>query len=1207
MSIIVDKLLEEIFDQGKETALGKIKQKFDDGQLNGRIKATAVRYFDDNFKNLPCDEAFDFTALNQFVNAHLSDKVIPCFNADSAHNREYARRSFIQSAYSYAHAETQEQKNTAFSYLKTLLAVIENFFLERIDEKDMFLANRTVDEITGILKDYIQKNSEKVIDAVNYAHSFAEFIDEIVPAPDREQSFHYRNEILRFQGRKEEISVLDNFLETPALLQWMAIVGEGGVGKSKLLYHYFKERQSLQNWKMVWFNADQLNTAKDFTKWSYPYNLLIVIDYTGAVAEELGKWFKALELKSSKGRPPKMRFVLLERMGRLEDAGHRKVDPFWYQRLKGDAEQAACVQRLFHPVTKEQPFLVLKGLSETELYEIIEDYTRANAFNISQEKEKIIEKAREIERDEKFLRPLIVLLVTEAVIEGREYKEKTISELIGNIIEKHKKTWLESICKNDKEMYNAVQTLLVYATAVNGWELNKLGGPFELASRVLLKKERRDITRIICELNTKDQFDGKLSPIEPDLIGEYFVLSYWRERVDYDPDFKEMIHQLWEKATEFGAFLFRCVDNYARDPYFHNFCANQMLKLMPGDTESDALGIFSTIVMAELTAQDIEETIRTVKQLRECVIQHPRSEKIQEIYASSLLNLMGIQEWTSCAGTINELGELAEQYPQNIEVQKIYARGLMGLAHVQELGDRIETIERLREEVEQYPQNEYMQQTYGYGLLTLAAVEEVEAWEETVERIKELVKRYSQNSVIQMLYARSLDALAAMQEAEDRVETIERLRKEAERYPQNDTVQYIYASSLANLAAVQEAENRIEMIEKLRGLAEQYPEDKDISQIYASSLENLATVQEVKVRTKTVQRIGELAERYPKNERIQEIYASSLADLAKVEKVEARAEIAKQIKALAVHYFQNSEIKSHYAYNLADLATVEEVRARAETIERIRELVEQQPQNEKIQELYAHGLTGLAAVQGVEDRAEVVEQIRKLAEQYSQNQRIQEIYAYSLTGLVAAQGAKARPEVVERMRKLAELHPKSEKISKFYAHSLAWLVVGQGEKARVETKEQIKVLAEQYPQNEAIQIFYAHSLTGLAAVQGKKSRTKTVELMKELAEQHPQNLFIEVFYLYGFHPLIVIEAMEDYAEISEWVTKLSKQYSQNERIQEIYAYSLADLAKVASRAARTGVIERIGELAKLYSQNERIQEIYASSLAAWSIKEQVKI
>ena len=75
-----------------------------------KIRKQITRYEN---KTLPMpDEAeqIDFTNVNWYINAHLFDKITPCFNLPEKRQRDYARRSLLEAVYSEAGANTDAKK-----------------------------------------------------------------------------------------------------------------------------------------------------------------------------------------------------------------------------------------------------------------------------------------------------------------------------------------------------------------------------------------------------------------------------------------------------------------------------------------------------------------------------------------------------------------------------------------------------------------------------------------------------------------------------------------------------------------------------------------------------------------------------------------------------------------------------------------------------------------------------------------------------------------------------------------------------------------------------------------------------------------------------------------------------------------------------------------------------------------------------------------
>ncbi|MDM8212230.1 hypothetical protein, partial [Mediterraneibacter glycyrrhizinilyticus] len=394
-----------------------------------------------------------------------------------------------------------------------------------------------------------------IVDAVQYHGSFAEYIDGIKPESDNINAFHYRNELLKFRGRETELKMLSEFIESDEELLWIAVNGSGGAGKSKLLYYFVKEMRINPKWKSVWIHAENCEQFARFAEWRYPCNLLVVIDYAGTAASDMGKWLECLE--RSTYHPDKMRFVFIEREG----IGENGNVPLWYQNLKGSGKQARNVERLGWKKHNGTPLFQLPALEHDQLEKIIEDYARTRNKVLSGEQKKwILEKAEEIDRKQGNPRVLIVIFTADAVLEGREYTNWDIPHLINEIIKKYMEHWKKVTCQNDEKIFTALSEMLMFATAAGAWEPgDKVPELFENSSSILCSMDSADLEQLICEVNEEKQFEGKLKPLEPDLIGEYYVLDYWTKK-KYARDYLANVFCiLWKFPLHFAQFLNRCM------------------------------------------------------------------------------------------------------------------------------------------------------------------------------------------------------------------------------------------------------------------------------------------------------------------------------------------------------------------------------------------------------------------------------------------------------------------------------------------------------------------------------------------------------------------------------------------------------------------------------------------------------------------------
>lgn len=476
-------------DLSLEKATGNMEDKLKRKQLSNEIRKQITRYENEILPGLDGAEQFDFAGVNQYITKHLFDKIAACFNLPQRYQRECARRDLTEAVYDEAGADTIVRKKAVSCYLQTFLQIVEAYYLEKIEDRTWFLAGKTVDDAMDQVQKYLKKTESTIVDAVRYQGSFAEYIDGIKPESDNINAFHYRNELLKFRGREAELKMLREFIESDEELSWIAITGPGGAGKSKLLYYFVKEMGLNPEWKSVWIHAENCSRFLGFTVWRYPCNLLVVIDYAGTAASDVGKWLECLE--QSTYHPDKMRFVFIEREG----TGENGNVPLWYQNLKGSGKQARCVERLGWKKYNGTPFFQLPALEHDQLEKIIEDYARTRNKVLSDEQKKwILEKAEEIDRKQGNPRVLIVIFTVDAVLEGRGYTNWDIPHLINEIIKKYREHWEKVTCRNDEKIFSALSEMLMFTTATGAWAPDdKIPELFADSSSVLCSMDSADL------------------------------------------------------------------------------------------------------------------------------------------------------------------------------------------------------------------------------------------------------------------------------------------------------------------------------------------------------------------------------------------------------------------------------------------------------------------------------------------------------------------------------------------------------------------------------------------------------------------------------------------------------------------------------------------------------------------------------------------
>lgn len=112
--------------------------------------------------------------------------------------------------------------------------------------------------------------------------------------------------------------------------------------------------------------------------------------------------------------------------------------------------------------------------------------------------------------------------------------------------------------------------LLVYATATGEWRIKDplpeyLQTDFVSVKEFCMTRDKQD--QLLRSVNEKFEWDGILSPLEPDLIRELFVLEYLQNAFE-----AEKMIEAFHTSKKYLLFLFRSIQDYADvDKYAHLF------------------------------------------------------------------------------------------------------------------------------------------------------------------------------------------------------------------------------------------------------------------------------------------------------------------------------------------------------------------------------------------------------------------------------------------------------------------------------------------------------------------------------------------------------------------------------------------------------------------------------------------------------------
>ena len=331
-------------------------------------------------------------------------------------------------------------------------------------------------------------------------------------------AFHFRAEMTFFHGRNGEMQELRSFCESTDKFKWWAITGAGGSGKSRLAAEFTKEMKQA-GWRCFWL---------DKGNWEYIKNnqsvekTLIVIDYAQTYEEELGDW---IEILAERERSLPIRILMIERDGKTIQ------DSSWGSVLLQNVSKMSNIETT---CWKEQ-YLQLTSMQDDDLCKIMKDYAANNNKLISEEDQKTLLEALQ-KVDPTLLRPLYAMFIVDAWIH-EDHPEKWDKEKILQYVVKRENEYffnkIKNVAGNNTKIRQILTDIRATATVWGNIREEEIEKEYsELWEK--LKKQTDKMDNVESETDLLRQtgiMDGdKIRGIQPDLIGEYLIMSGLKEK-----------------------------------------------------------------------------------------------------------------------------------------------------------------------------------------------------------------------------------------------------------------------------------------------------------------------------------------------------------------------------------------------------------------------------------------------------------------------------------------------------------------------------------------------------------------------------------------------------------------------------------------------------------------------------------------------------
>ncbi|WP_347888499.1 SEL1-like repeat protein [Nitrosomonas europaea] len=392
-----------------------------------------------------------------------------------------------------------------------------------------------------------------------------------IPQTRENNPNYFANAVLDVIGRGEQKTRLKGFLECDKNVAWFQLAGVAGQGKSRLAYDLIKIAEKL-GFRAGFLTENDIQFFRDQWKdWQPDKPYLLIFDYVIGREEQIKPIFQILVSNQDSNEDKyrhKIRILLVERQrwdqgseikiqrqndkDRLELSMHIGDKAPWFLNL---CERNDLEGEHLKPCRFEDGVEELKKLDQEDLVTIVKQLS-GKELTLSDDALK-----QTLERIDDTGRPLYAYLLAQQLTESEEdYQSWTKIDLLNYQLVRDKRRWEQAF--NGKaptwgEGHPAMKLALL-ATIVRqvNFEDEIIKSSFGEIS-VSLGREAIAITSSY--LINDDNNPHKIYALQPDLLGEWFVLFCFYKRLK----FEELLNLAWEYSPdETAIFLQRITQDF---------------------------------------------------------------------------------------------------------------------------------------------------------------------------------------------------------------------------------------------------------------------------------------------------------------------------------------------------------------------------------------------------------------------------------------------------------------------------------------------------------------------------------------------------------------------------------------------------------------------------------------------------------------------
>lgn len=581
--------------------------------------------------------------------------------------------------------------------------------------------------------------------------------------------FQYNSGLFDTIGRKTELKELSEFIKDDEDFLWWAIVGPGGIGKSRLAFALSNHLP--EGWAVKWVNKYDYSDSNSLL--SPSQNTLFIADYVQLYISNIGHWISS---QAKSYHNTKIRILLIERNAGDWEVRLRKS-------IKGNCSAIDAEYK------REKGFLKLATIKDGELIELMGKYADAvlrisNGYKNKALSEPVLETLlSKLKRtDPGMCRPIYALFLTDAWLMGDNPIDSCPETLLGTILDREEHLIEErgKTILGDTADRLTSYTLDVWrlATVLQGMSEETLATiRSDIWSYLDQKAKEHDFNSVMGLLAAIGLINdnGQVSAVQPDLLGEYFILRWIGQNAD-GYQLALFFRNIWNYPLETTTFLDRVIVDYTdlldRNPswwgkllsskgipqkysYFYIMLlenasfytnANNVISSLAVELEERSKGwkndyeigkLFANGLVCQAYQLDSNEAIKATRKL-ETLYNHYNDSVFASYYAKGLLNLSTKQSISDTINTVEQLKKLSNTWPDNLEISVRYAKGLVNLSEKQPESEAFATLLHIESLHHKWEDHIGIALVYAYGLFNLGIRQSEEALFDTIGQLDKI-------------------------------------------------------------------------------------------------------------------------------------------------------------------------------------------------------------------------------------------------------------------------------------------------------------------------------------------------------------------------------------------------------------------------------------------------------------------------------------